>query len=497
MTIDCASVPKHLKVMRAITGIEEEPGSGDNPKIMGMRDWIACTYPEMMDYCEGYTGDDVAWCGLAAAYCCTVAGIRPPYDPGDDLKSFLWAQSFGDDVSFEHLDEPVLGTIVVMKREGGGHVTFFEGWNSDGTFKARGGNQSDEVNVQNYDRSAVIAWVWPRDVPKPGPGPSPSPDGERRELEEGDTGSDVEELQQILSIPTDGEFGPTTDGAVKGFQCGYGLDVDGVVGPQTWEELDALDARRKAGYTGLTKKEAEAVEGAARKSHVATYVWPGRGLAPMGYMVGLALSYGVAVKLLQAKDSIIEDMAQADRGDGETDVLSWYHKELENLDWNTDQDGVETLRALFSIMLGLGMRESTGRYCEGRDLSAENVEDDTAEAGLFQTSWNIASCADTVPPLLDMFDENPNGFVEAFREDVNPSGSELENYGTGTDGGKYQFLSKYAPMFHVFVTGIGLRYRRQHWGPVNRREVTLLDAAYDLFIDVEAALYESRPHGRS
>jgi hypothetical protein len=48
-----------------------------------------------------------------------------------------------------------------------------------------------------------------------------------------------------------------------------------------------------------------------------------------------------------------------------------------------DRDGPETLRPLFALMLGHGMRESSGRYCEGRDRSAENVASDTAEAGLF------------------------------------------------------------------------------------------------------------------
>jgi len=39
--------------------------------------------------------------------------------------------------------------------------------------------------------------------------------------------------------------------------------------------------------------------------------------------------------------------------------------------------------------MGLGMRESSGRYCEGRDRNANNVTSDTAEAGLFQMSWDI------------------------------------------------------------------------------------------------------------
>jgi len=39
------------------------------------------------------------------------------------------------------------------------------------------------------------------------------------------------------------------------------------------------------------------------------------------------------------------------------------------------------------------MRESSGQYCCGRDTSEDNTTADTAEAGLFQMSWNAMSRA--------------------------------------------------------------------------------------------------------
>jgi peptidoglycan hydrolase-like protein with peptidoglycan-binding domain len=43
----------------------------------------------------------------------------------------------------------------------------------------------------------------------------------------------VMQLQRRLGVAADGEFGPITLGAVKRFQAGHGLVVDGIVGPAT------------------------------------------------------------------------------------------------------------------------------------------------------------------------------------------------------------------------------------------------------------------------
>jgi len=478
-----SDIPRWLEAMRYITGLTEEPGEGDNPKILAMREVIARVYPEMRDYCDSYTHDSIAWCGLASAFCVTVAGHRPPFGATDTDK-FLWAQSFASDLGFVEIGTPRVGAIVVMTREGGGHVTMFESA-TNGSVTCRGGNQSDCVCLSNYDADTVIGYYWPKDAPLP-----PAP---RRTLAQGDSGDDVVELQTILSIPADGDFGSVTDGAVKGFQASTDLSVDGVVGPATWAELDELDARRKAGDIGLTAAEYETIIAVARASAVASYSWPDRGRAPIGYIVGMALSYAVACKRLASGDEVIAEMAQADRRDDDEDVLSWFSDELEDMEWDVSEDGVDTLRALFAIMIGLGMRESSGRYCEGRDMSASNTSADTAEASLFQTSWNIRSCCEEIGPLLEEFWENPNGFVDGFREGVSPTGSELQNFGAGSNGARYQFLSKYAPQFHVYVTAIGLRFLRQHWGPINRYEVDLHEDAYDLLEQVEAALSSEIP----
>ena len=49
------------------------------------------------------------------------------------------------------------------------------------------------------------------------------------------------------------------------------------------------------------------------------------------------------------------------------------------------------------------MRESSGKYCEGRDKSADNTTAETAEAGLFQTSFNARRSSPLLPKLFAEF----------------------------------------------------------------------------------------------
>jgi uncharacterized protein (TIGR02594 family) len=477
MAIDCTSVPPWLKVMRAITGITEEPGSADNPKILGMRDWIACTYDDMVEYCEGYDHDDTPWCGLTAAFAMTVAGIRPPFGP-TDTDRWLWALAWADDPNYQKLDEPVPGCIVVMEREGGGHVTFYES-TSGSNYKCRGGNQSDEINVSSYAIDTVVALVWPRGVPLPVPAPSPGLSHDT--VKEGDSGEDVEEVQRILGIPIDGEFGGQTESAVQGFQAAMDLDIDGEVGPATWDELDKLDRKMKAGNDGLDSALKDKIVGLAAKSEIAQYDWEDRGQAPPGYIPGMALCFALA--MLEINSSAVKVMAQADTNDTYNDALTWYANEFDELNMNNNKAGIDTLRHLFVLMISLGMCESSGNHWEGRDESAENTSPDSAEAGLMQSSWDLHSSSPEIVKLFNYYWDDPNGFAAEFSEELEPrKASCLENYGHGDRGTQYQWLAKFCPAFAVMMAAVGLRVNggeEGHYGPVRRKEIELRqDADY-------------------
>lgn len=65
-------------------------------------------------------------------------------------------------------------------------------------------------------------------------------------LKKGSHGNPVRRAQKRLTLGgwdtggVDGIFGGDTESAVKDFQGDRGLAVDGIVGPQTWAEIDAL-----------------------------------------------------------------------------------------------------------------------------------------------------------------------------------------------------------------------------------------------------------------
>jgi uncharacterized protein (TIGR02594 family) len=494
-------VPPWLAVMRAITGLTENPGSASNPKIVGMANYIGWKYPEQQGYADMYTGDDIAWCGLTVGFCMAVSDIEPVYGP-TDTDRWMWAQAWGDpkDWQADEIDEPCLGCVAVLSREGGGHVTLVEAWSegsdtftSGGQFKGRGGNQSDMVNVSTQNVSQVIAWMWPKGFQKPSGGGRGSL--KREEVAKGDTGSDVEQVQKSLLIPADGDFGPVTEAAVEAFQKAHGLQADGVVGTTTWRALDDLNKKMREGDEGISAELARAIDDAVdHNKKVQALSWKDRGTPPRGYYNGMAKTFALAMSLYNTGDDGAQIMGEKASKDTEHDALAYYAKEFAGHKMSNAADGIATLRHLFCMMVGLGMRESSGNPWEGRDVTATNVESDTCESGLFQTSWNISNFAEEeIGGLLEEYDNDPNGFQSTFGQDVEPSTTNLDLYGSG-DGAKYQWLAKQSPAFAVLVTAIGMRKGRKHWGPIERREVEISSEIDDMLSDVQELVEDFDPN---
>jgi peptidoglycan hydrolase-like protein with peptidoglycan-binding domain len=307
-------------------------------------------------------------------------------------------------------------------------------------------------------------------------------------LKKGSTGPHVCDVQNSLAIPVDGDFGPLTDAAVRAFQSATDLDADGIVEEDTWDNIDQLDASMARGSDGISDALATSIDNLIDDyGQVIELYWPDRGVAPIGYYNGMAKVFALAMMRFMIDDpaaAIMGEMA----GDPDTDALAWYAEDFAIVGMQNEIDGIDTLRHLFVFMVGLGMRESSGNPWVGRDQSASNTQADTAEAGLFQSSWNLHTCADEIELLFNEYSRDPNGFGPTFRRAVQPTKNDVECFGDGP-GARYQWLAKFSPAFAVLMTAIGLRRRKDHWGPVKRKEVDIMPEI-DAFLRIVQRLTE-------
>jgi hypothetical protein len=210
----------------------------------------------------------------------------------------------------------------------------------------------------------------------------------------------------------------------------------------------------------------------AANSDLARVSWRDRGRAPIGYIKGMALTYARVCLKLRDGNAVALAMARADTGDSSRDALTWFAPHFAALGMRNDVSGKDPLRHLFVLLIGLGMRESSGRYCEGRDMSVTDVSAETAEAGLFQTKFKDIADSPLLQALFAYYLANPSGFAAVFQEGVTCRWERDENFGDG-EGRRFQELSKICPAFAVEVAGVGLRQMRTLWDPINRREVEL------------------------
>ncbi len=223
----------------------------------------------------------------------------------------------------------------------------------------------------------------------------------------------------------------------------------------------------------------------AAGSSIARFDWANRGVAPAGYIKGMAVVFARVVCKLAAQHPAAVEMAKPETGDVAHDALAWYRSRFLEAGLHGGDDGADRLRHLFVLMVGLGMRESSGRYCEGRDRSTVNTGSNTAEAGLFQTSFDARGASPLLPPLFTDY-AGRTDFLDIFKEGVRARDRDLENFGRG-DGREFQRLSKTCPAFAAEFAAITLRNLRKHYGPINTRAAEVRPECDDMLKEVQLA----------
>jgi peptidoglycan hydrolase-like protein with peptidoglycan-binding domain len=322
---------------------------------------------------------------------------------------------------------------------------------------------------------------------------------ERSTVAKGDSGDDVHDLQELLNgteldprLDVDGDFGEATDNATRSYQASRGLAVDGICGGETWTALYDGKQPLPPPPHALSSRDITAICDIALKSPIADYSWQDRGVAPDGFTQGMALAFGQTLRKLQQGHPAAVEMAKA-RTNSDTDALNLYRERFDDLGMSNESAGADTLRHLFALMLGHGMRESSGRHCEGRDLSADNVSSETAESGLFQTSFNAHSASEPEFSGLMVEYSNPSNaatcYLAAFADGVSCDESEWACLGDG-DGLAFQQLCKSCPAFAVETCALTLRNLCTHFGPIVRGETELRADADEMLKAVEEYIGE-------
>lgn len=233
----------------------------------------------------------------------------------------------------------------------------------------------------------------------------------------------------------------------------------------------------------------EQIKELVKNSTCTNYSWKNRGRAPAGYIKGVSLSFARSLcrlkKSEQSPSGLVTILTGANTQNTKQDALAHYQNNFDVLQMSTDVAGVAPLRALYTLGMGLGMRESSGKYCEGWDKSAgSNRSSSAAEAGIFQTSYDSMGLSPELRNLYNEYKAN-NGarcFLEVFKEGVSCGSASI--LGTGA-GAEYQIFNKACPSFATEYAMTMLRIHRGHYGPINRKEAEVNPACNQLLKNIQ------------
>ncbi|MBA9005901.1 peptidoglycan-binding protein [Thermomonospora cellulosilytica] len=230
--------------------------------LAGRPNWITRSY-------SARHGDEylrAAWCDMAITEWAIKSGNRAAVLPaGLDRAYTVWHAQ-----DFQKIGRWHPGTVANLNRAKPGDIVFFDWGESDrisnidhvglieavlggGRVQTIEGNTGDAVRRRVRSAAVIAGYGRPaygtpdddaeepeRPVERPGTTAPPWP-GRYITQPPIMTGSDVRRWQARMShrgwpITVDGAYGPRSEGICRAFQAEKDLQVDGVIGPETWRE---------------------------------------------------------------------------------------------------------------------------------------------------------------------------------------------------------------------------------------------------------------------
>ena len=245
----------------------------------------------------------------------------------------------------------------------------------------------------------------------------------------------------------------------------------------------------------------ERISQIAANSSCAATDWKNRGRAPKAYMRGLAIVFARAICQPNRNDVKIVSAARGEPNSNakKTDALTWYDGVFSDLGMSNATAGVDTLRHAYTLLAGLGMRESSGQHCVGRDRSANFTTADSAEAGLFQTSHGARRFNIELSNFYASYKAaQGNCLLEVFKRGVSCSAWDARTWGEG-EGATWQRLTKACPAFATEYAAVLIRIHggnEGEFGPIRRRKAEVIPSCDTMFSEVQN-LVQSNPNACS
>lgn len=212
----------------------------------------------------------------------------------------------------------------------------------------------------------------------------------------------------------------------------------------------------------------------ARGSQCAARSWKDRGKAPIGYFIGVAHSYARALCKPPGN-------ASAALGSPEKDALAHYGF------LKAPETDKARLKATYLMVIGLGLRESTGNFTCGRDYTAKGPQSaSTGETGAWQFSFDSINATKEFKEIYAYYQAHPS---ECLKKEYSEGVKLKDNGYIGEGPGlAFQKFMRSCPAAQAEYTASGIRVLRKHWGPINRKEVELPEECTEMLTEIENAV---------